>query len=202
MTYAVQEQGVWPYSVLGDFQDFEAKVPDLVRRVEIATTFKVGDRLLPPEETPQHLRIQRPDKRLRDIFVADRGAMVVSQSLHDLMEEMDPGRHQFLPLSIDNLRDGSVWYILNVYAKQDSIVDDKSEVEPYSWSKSNESMKMPSLGFGSGPLSVTFDTSVMTGLNVWREKRYNGRLFVSDAFMAAVARKNLTFFVLRQAGDI
>ncbi|MBL0375289.1 hypothetical protein JJB09_25060 [Rhizobium sp. KVB221] len=202
MTYAVQMASISPYFLLGDFQDFDVKVPDLERRVEISTTFKFGNRLLPPEETPQHLLLRRPGKRPRDLFVTHGGAMVISQSLRDLIEEMDPSCHQFLPLSIDNLQDGSAWYILNVYANQDSIIDEKSEVSRNIWSKGNESMKIPSLGFGSGPLSVTFKKSLMGGFNIWREERYVGYLFVSDGFEAALRQRGLTFSVLRKAKDI
>jgi len=202
MSFGIYAPLVEPYFVSGTFQDLESKVPDLDHRVEIAGIFKAGDRLLLPEETPQHLVLDRPGKHPRDIFQTHNGAMVVSQALRGLMEEMDPECHQFMPLTIDNLSDGKNWFILNVHAKQDSIVDEESDVEQRFESTGKEMMGIPSFGYETIPLKLTFRKSEMRDLNLWRERRYKGYLFCSDKFEEKIRNEKLKFFKFIQAREI
>lgn len=202
MSFCIYAPLVEPYFVSGTFQDLESKVPDLGHRVEIAGIFKSGDRLLLAEETPQHLLLSRPEKRPRDIFQTQNGAMVASHALRDVIEEMDPGRHQFLPLTIDNLHDGGAWFILNVHARQDSIVDEESDVKQRFESSGRELMSIPALEFEKLPLKLTFRKSEMSDLNIWRERRYKDYLFCSNSFEAEVGRRKLKFFKFRHAREI
>lgn len=191
-----------PHFVVGTFRDFASKVLDIDHRVEIAGIFKNGGRLLRPEEAPQHLMLNRPARSLRDVFQTENGAMVASQRLRDLVEELDPGCHQFLPIIIDNCSDGGTWFIFNVHAGQDSIVDEESDVEQRFESTGRELMSIPAFGYESLPARVTFRRSAMSSLNLWRERRYKGYLFCSDEFERQVGRRELKFFKFRAAVDI
>ncbi|MBB1247911.1 hypothetical protein H2O14_03305 [Rhizobium sp. G21] len=155
------------------------------------------------EETPEHLVLSKPRARLREIFTTHNGALIISEKLRALMEEMDPGVHQFMPISIDNHAEPGRWFILNIHAKQNSVVDDQSDVRQSSGSpKNHEIMFFRYFPAYKGHINATIDTSSLGGLHVWRERRYPGSLLVSDTFQAELKKRKIEFFELRKARDI
>jgi hypothetical protein len=204
MTYIVRFGTEAPHFIIATLTDFKTKVPDLHARVEVARVFKDGIRLLKPEETPEHMVLNKPKARLRDIFMTENGALIISEKLRALIEEMDPGMHQFMPISIDNLAELECWFILNVHARQDSVIDDQSDVRPNSGSR--DSNKIMYFEYFPAPkkghISATIDTTALGGLHVWRERRYPGSLLVSDAFQGELKKRKIEFFELRKARDI
>ena len=201
MVFGITMPPVAPYQVLGTFEDFESKVPELARRVEIATTFKNGDGRLRAEETPQRLRLHKPGQRLRDVFETYGGAMVVSHTVQDLIEKMDPGRHQLLPIYIVNDSGGKSWFILNVYASIDSIDDDKSDVRQRFSSSGRNLMSIPGLDYISRDIKLKFVDGFFSDLNLWREMRYKGYLFCSDEFYRVFRERRLDGFEFKHAKE-
>ena len=203
MTYIVRFGTEAPHFILATLTDFEEKVPDIHARVEVALVFKNGVRLLNQEETPEHLVLNKPRARLRDLFKTYSGALIVSEKLRALMEEMDPDVHQFMPISIDNRAEPGRWFILNVHVKQDSVVDDQSDVRPnFGSPDSHEIMYFEYFPAPKGHINATINTSALGGLHVWRERRYSNSLLVSDAFHAELKSRKIEYFELRKARDI
>ncbi|MBL0375290.1 hypothetical protein JJB09_25065 [Rhizobium sp. KVB221] len=184
--------------------DLGIKVPDIHARAKVAGVFKNGERLLKSEEAPEHLVLDKPRARLRDIFKTHNGALVVSEKLRALMEEMDPDLHQFMPVSIDNRVEPGRWFILNVHAKQDSVIDDQSDVRPNSGSPANshEIMYFKYFPAQKGHINATINSARLGGLHVWRERRYPDSLLVSDAFHAELKRRKIEFFEMRKAREV
>ncbi|MBB1247910.1 imm11 family protein [Rhizobium sp. G21] len=203
MTYIVRFGTEAPHFIIATLTDFETKVPDLHARVEVARVFKNGVRLLTVEETPEHLVLESPKARLRDIFKTASGALIISEKLQALMEEMDPGTHQFMPITIDNRAEPGRWFILNIHAKQNSVVDDQSDVrQSFGSPKNHEIMFFRYFPADKGHINATIDTSALGGLHVWRERRYPDSLLVSDAFQAELKKRKIEFFELRKARKI
>ena len=200
MPFIVEMTTNAPHFIIGDMSDFEKKVPDMRRRADISGVFRNDGQLLDPEETPEHLVLHRRGKAPpRDIFKTHGGAMVASDRLRLLMEEMDPGCHQFLPISIDNRPEFEPRYILNVHATKDTIIDDQSDVKPSWHTTGREKMHFTFPAHLKGPVQIAFSPAAMNGPHVWRERRYASSLIISDAFEAALREGKLAFFPLRKA---
>ena len=54
--------------------------------------------------------------------------------------------------------------------------------------------------FKGGWKTITLDQSKLSTLNMWREDRYPGPLFVSDAFQQELKARKLNFFKLAKTG--
>ena len=176
------------------------KVPDMHRRADISGLFIAGGQLLAPNETQEHLILHKKGKApLRDIFGTRSGAMIVSENLRLLMEELDPGCHQFLSLSIDNRPDAAPRYILNVHATKDSVIDDQSDVKPNPLSTGRDNMYFSYNSYDKGPRNIAFSAAALDGPHAWRERRYRHSLLISDAFATAINERQLRIFPMRQA---
>jgi len=105
----------------------------------------------------------------------------VSERFKDIIEEIDPGRHQFIPIKITDKGKSPIakpnWYILNVMERQESIVDELSKVKPMYGSEDTRE-RMSISPFNS---FVTMNASQLNrDVHLWREKRYNIEIFISD----------------------
>jgi hypothetical protein len=194
MTYVVNVKSSAPDIVLAVLADFEQKVPEVSRRAEISGVFRSGTRRLLPEEIPERLRLEQPLKNLRDIFISDGGVLIVSRALHDLLEEMDPGVHQFSPIAVERLSTAGERFVLNVYVKQDSIIDEQSNVRRHAGMPDNRDVMYINY-LPAGNVDITLDRSKLAKVNLWREKRYPGSLLLSDELNDELKRHDLKFFV-------
>lgn len=170
MTYIVRFRTGAPHFISATLTDFETKIPGIHARAEVARVFMNGTRLLKREETPEHLVLNKPRARLRDIFKTHNSALIVSEKLQALMEEMDPDLHQFMPISIDNRAESGRWFVLNVHTKQDSVVDDQSDVRPNFGSP--DSHEIMYFEYFSGQKKVTLTRRLI--LQRWEECTFGG----------------------------
>lgn len=105
----------------------------------------------------------------------------VSETAKAIIEHLDPGRHQFLPISLTNWFEkpieGEERYLVNVYSHQASIIDDLTNSKPVrGYEQTKEKMLLNYL-----VPKVTMDSkSLSSDIHLWREDRYLGDLFVSD----------------------
>jgi hypothetical protein len=201
MTYVAKAFPVnRPYFVLATLADFEEKVPDLNARAEVADAFSDGTRLLRSHEIPTRLRLDTPIKRVRDIFVSHSGVLIVSRALHDLLEEVDPGLHQFSPIAIELLPHAGEHFLLNVHHQQDSIIDEMSNVRRNAGMPDNRDVMYINFLPGGG-VDVTVDVSQLGKANLWREKRYPGSMLVSNPLRDETRRRGLKFFTLWKVAE-
>lgn len=139
----------------------------------------------PPEVMPRRVRLVRA-KTLYDWMTLLGGANLVSSRVKDAVEELDPGRHQFFPVVVED-KDGSArpeqHFIFNVVGRIDSIIEDRSNLSASgrgyveNWSYSRR----------VGPWQCALDTSIIGDRACWVEHRYGECWFVSDR-LAAVLR--------------
>lgn len=70
MTYVVEKCTEPPYFLIANSEDnYQLRVPSVVRRSEISGVYRNGRALLEPAETPTSLTLERPCKRLLDIYI-------------------------------------------------------------------------------------------------------------------------------------
>jgi hypothetical protein len=183
-----------PAFVLATWLDFKERVPDLHRRAEINDTFLFGNKVL-PEETPRRMRLVRRRKLLPDIFISQSSVTVISSRLRDVIEDLDPGVHQILPVTIEGPHDDNPErFILNVHLQQESIVDELSDVV-------RGFGTVMQINWGREQPIIVLDPSRLSDVNIWREKRYPGSLLVSDTLHNAMADAGIRFFKLCKTAD-
>jgi hypothetical protein len=165
--------------------------------LEISDIFKTGSGLLKSEELPKQARTYR--KALRDEFSSMSGVRIVSRAFRDLLEEMDPGVHQLLPLKIIFASRSETRFILNVHVAQDTVIDALSDVRKHP--NADNIMHFNFLRSGEGPVKVSINTASCGPCHLWREKRYPGSLLISDRLHEEIMRRKLRVFKMRKAID-
>jgi hypothetical protein len=200
MAYVVGPTNNAPHFLGGELIDFAEKVPSLERRAEVAQVFDDGTRLLQADEIPTHLLLDRPAKRFRDIFQSQDGILVISPALHDLLQQLDPGVHQFSPISLDHIPAAGPRFALNVHFKQDSIVDAKSSVRRNAGMPDNRNVMY--INFRPEGVDLVVDSSRLASVNLWRERRYPSSLLLSDRLHSEIVNRQLKFFPVIRVKEI
>ena len=142
---------------------------------------------IPAEVMPRRVRLARA-KTMSDWMLMRRGGDLVSSRVKDAVEELDPGRHQFFPVIVED-KDGSVraeqqHFIFNVVGRIDSIIAHRSNFNVVGQANTDN------WGYSRrvGPWQCALDVSVIDGRACWVERRWTDCWFVSDQ-LAAILRK-------------
>lgn len=210
MTYIVYNRQVGRDFVDGDCPEFEKRVFELGLGSEYSDVYSNGTRKLKQNEVPEELVLAKKTKLLPGGFETIASLFIVQDTVAKILENLDPGVHQFLPISL-RYKSRSVpegkYFVLNVTARQDSIVDDLSRVESVPLPKQihpyipgdHDPDRMKIIHFKK---SVTVDPGKQSGLNMWREKRYAGSYLISDAFFDALKARDLRLMGSFRAKDL
>ena len=94
-------------------------------------SWKSGN-VIPPEGVPKRLRITK-GKQIFDWLTVRGGGTLVSSAFKDAVEEIEPGQHQFFPVTVVDKAGGARperYFIFNVVGRIDSIIEEKSNLEP------------------------------------------------------------------------
>lgn len=151
---------------------------------------------IPPEVVPTRARILEGDA-LYDWRTVRGGPTLVSARFKDCVEELDPGRHGFFPLTVED-KNGVVmpgpYFLFNVVGRIDTIIEAQSNFNVLGRGQID--------GWGyeraRGPWKCTLDASVIGGWACWTELRYSGRWFVSDRLAALLRERGLSGFDLKE----
>ncbi|CUH76198.1 hypothetical protein TRM7557_00762 [Tritonibacter multivorans] len=158
----------------------------------LSSVFHYGLRELLEDEVPKRLIAKKIPQKWHDSFRVSDALSVVREPVKDIIERLDPGVHQFFPLTIETKRGKIIegpWFAMNVTARQDSVVMEQSSV--------NVNKRFPDelcSFFHDGEDRVTVDAGRQSGLHLWREQRFRGSLLGSDALMAELKAQKLRFF--------
>jgi hypothetical protein len=126
------------------------------------------------------------------------GPTLVSARFKDCVEELDPGRHGFFPLTVEDkkgvARPGP-YFLFNVVGCIESIIEAQSnfnvlgrgQVDRWEYERA------------AGPWKCTLDASVVGGRACWTELRYSGRWFVSDRLAELLRKRGLSGFDFKEA---
>lgn len=206
MTYFVVRPLRAPYQIYSDSTAWEAKVPDIDRRVHISEIWRKGTGLLNPLEMPESLQLERHRKSLPDVFFSDGGILICSSETKCILEEFDPGLHQFIPIRVI-LKNGQdapgERFILNVHHTLDTILDEKTKATKFTATLPDD----PSRYFMSLRLSaehscgVGVDKSKLTSAHLWREKAYRGIFMMSDSLNKRLGEAGIRFLKTIQANE-
>lgn len=148
-------------------------------RADWAKHFAVGRGEMNLAEMPRSIALQKVSN-LKPMFLA--GFWVVEKAVKEIIDEIDPERHQFIPIQLTTwtdrpLEDGK-WFLMNVYCHQASIIDGMTNAEPVpGYEETREKMLLDYL-----IPKITVDPAELSpDIHFWREDRYLRSLFMSDS---------------------
>lgn len=155
-----------------------------------------GVRKLQNDEVTKIYYLHYPLKRsLSDIFYISGGVFVVSLRLRQILEEFDPGLHQYFPIEIIQSNGKPVdddYFILHITLIKDTVFMDQPAVETIRYQdiemKSLDTMMAP-----IEPILVINGTSHQAG-NIWRAKGFESYYFISKALHDRMAKDDIYFF--------
>jgi hypothetical protein len=155
--------------------------------------------LIPAEVVPTRARITEGDA-LYDWRTVDGGPTLVSARFKDCIEALDPDRHGFFPLTVED-REGVVrpgpYFLFNVVGCIESIIEADSNFivngrgQVVNWAFER----------AAGPWKCAMDAAVIGDRACWTERRYRGRWFVSDRLAAELRERGLLGFELKEFCD-
>lgn len=147
-----------------------------------------------PKVVPKKARIIAGDA-IYDWRTVDGGAILVSSRFRDCIEELDPGRHQFFPISVED-RHGALkpgpYFLFNVVGYIDSIIEAQSSLKALGREVSEAWIYQREVG----PWQCAMDASIIGERACWTELHYGRRRFVSDRLAALFRQRKLTGFDL------
>ena len=149
---------------------------------------------IPPEVVPRRLRLTK-GKKMYDWLTLRGGGTLVSSRLKEVVEELDPGRHQFFPVVVEDKK-GAVqpgdFFIFNVVGRIESIIEDRSNF------KASGRGDIKNWGYERrvGPWQCVLDAAVIGGRACWIEHRYGGCWFISDGLATSLQERKLNGFYL------
>ncbi|MEP5758178.1 MAG: DUF1629 domain-containing protein [Litoreibacter sp.] len=198
MTYVFKPQ-IASNKIYSDAPEWKAQfpvfgVPEETSRkiIEIVDAWRFGARPSLLGETPKLLIAEKARKIWPDTFVATDALLVVSDPVRVVIERLDPGIHQFFPLTFQTKRgviiDGP-WFAVNVSAKQDSVVMEKSRIVRSKRFPETNNMFFEDAKDGD----VTVDPARLSNLNLWREARFTMSLLGSDTLVKEFKKQGLKF---------
>jgi len=183
--------------LVGDVEPMRA----FLRKQSSYGSFSVGRRI-PAELVPVHARMDK-GKRFYDCFNNFQFADGVSKRFKDLVEEIEPGVHQFFPVELF-LQDGVTPYgepfwLLNVATRVDAIALEHSNMY-----KQGEDGQFGPIDFEgmfnhlakyvekSGlPSLITVYKDRIAGRALWCDHRFGARTFCSEAMMAGMRAQGM-----------
>ena len=109
----------WKTQLLQDELDHE----DYDAKAAVAGVYKSGGRLLLSHEVPKLLKFEKPKPAVRSINQVENGAIVVDEVFKTVVEGLDPGVHQFIPLEVHYTKTPfeGLRYIWNIHVHCDEL---------------------------------------------------------------------------------
>ncbi|AXS39483.1 DUF1629 domain-containing protein [Breoghania sp. L-A4] len=176
--------------------DFNSREPIFEFEDEPKDKFRFGLSLgLPvgPRRLPTRFRETKGKKTLPDIF-AMPGLNAVSSRFRDLVEEFEPGVHQFFPLELyykNGERVEEEYFIFNCTVSFDSLLVKQSEV---TWLKLDEPAECPRVNV-RWRLKKVLSRPTIAGRHVWCGFRIRAAgIFVSDELHSRMKKMKLKYF--------
>jgi hypothetical protein len=207
MTFYVLVPLGTPYQISADNSDWHKKLSDVNRRATVSDIWMRGNGKLNPKEMPESLPLKKGPKSLPAVFFSNGGIVVCSGELKSIIEELDPGLHQFILIKVI-LKTGQdapgTHFILNVHHTLDTIVDEMTKSTKGSWTLPDDPKRHGRYLSEIAPKAgdVTVSRTKLTKTNLWREKAYPDIYMMSDLLHDRIKNAGMRFFKTVKAAEI
>lgn len=124
-------------------------------------------------------------------FASD-GALVVRGDFRKIIEDMDPGLHQFLDMPVflkyrkEKIPAKGDWFLLNVTHHQSTVDFERSSGLQQMSSTPHKMIAIPS--------KIVIDDGKLSGVNMWHEEGCMYALFISDRLHEAIKAAGIKFY--------
>jgi hypothetical protein len=150
--------------------------------------FQEGRELLHPEWVPEIFYLRKGPKKFSPI-ISFRGLFAVQREVVGLIEEFEPGVHQFVPITI--AKAGTMdalpaqYSLVNIGQMLHSVILDEKVLRVEYVAGSIFWMQR------LGDVPYLFKRSIVLGKHLWRDTGSKSLVFASDAFVQAVEDRNI-----------
>lgn len=154
-----------------------------------AYPYASGGVRLKEENVPREARVASQHRTLPD-FVTLPQAIGVSPAFRKIVEELEPGVHQFFPVTLC-ARSGELAHrqydLFNIVGKVDAVIEEKSDVK-----RIRSDLGSMVLHYTRAEPHLTLDAKLIVSRHVWRgDKDLHNQIFFSDELGERVARLNM-----------
>lgn len=150
--------------------------------------FKEGRRLAHPEWVPETFYLRKVPKKFSPIISLQR-QFAVQQIVVDLIEELEPGIHQFVPIKIALDQNGGPlpiqYFIVNICNLLKSVILDETSLKIENIDGSDYWSQR------TGSIPYLFNRDVISGKHLWRDAGAKTFIFASDTFVQEVEDRNI-----------
>ena len=136
---------------------------------------------------------EKPRKRIPDY--TDRwGLQFVSENFRQVVEELEPGLHEFFPFQLRNGKRGDPapqqYYVMNIMTQCDCIDYEQGGVSVDRRHDGSITYFSPERISHEG---MVLKSDIIVGKHLWRAKYLGGSFFISDDFMALYRKRKLQY---------
>jgi hypothetical protein len=154
---------------------------------------------IPPEVIPRRVRLKKA-KTMYDWMLLRGGGDLVSSRFRNAVEELDPGRHQFFPVVVED-KNGVArpdeFFMFNAVGRIDSIIEERSNLQ----ASGRGHVECWGYSRRVGPWQCTLDAAVIGDRACWIEHRYSLRVFISDRLADLLKKRKLHSFYLDEHSE-
>lgn len=126
-------------------------------------------------DIPNRAKLVTRHKTLTNILSVNN-CMAISTKIKKIIEMVEPGVHQYFPIELSWSGGVEVYYLINICNFIDSIIVDKSSILINKYRDGSVSYRDDITHADYKAL----DASQVSGLHLWREKKFRLYTFVSD----------------------
>lgn len=146
---------------------------------------------IPEDALPKQLFLVSGTSISEYIFAP--GSEVVSERFRRVVEEFDPGVHQFVPVEVlypdGRVHPGGPRFFMFLRNAVNAVHEDSGELEVMKGSRSLAAHETPIFIRGRTPFDV--DAKIVSHLGLWRDVRMSNYVFASDAFLARLRQEGI-----------
>ncbi|CUH81162.1 imm11 family protein [Tropicibacter naphthalenivorans] len=166
-------------------------------KLELWKEYHKGTAVIPDEIFPRSYHLAKAYKSLGDIFDVGFG-LCLSQEVKDILEGLEPGRHQIAPMDVISLTGEAVkgsYYLLRIRSILDAF--DAENSDPNCFTKAKSGLMRINGTSKDCAAGIALDPKVIEGHHLWRgffsaETGISGfDFYVSDSFHDAIAAAKL-----------
>ncbi|WP_131541756.1 imm11 family protein [Nioella sediminis] len=190
--------------IAGGFFEAKKPHPDWLKYNKVSIDLCDGTRQISEEEMPRELRMVEKCE-LPNMFMAYGGMWIVDSSARQIIEDLDPGLHQFFSINVQ-FPDGSSppgeWFSMNITTVRKTMIDAESAIKHLPPAKLPKKLPDGTITtyWSTGTSLIDFNAKRITvgpdaddGANLWREKGHQRDLILfSDKLHDALEAAGLT----------
>ena len=193
-----REQLAAYHATATDLEDCEKWVATYARRVTTKFHSEFGNPHEPPltpikpHEWPLVFKLRKPHKRLGSLIEMPNRILAVDDALKAIIEELEPGVHQFNPIKVLSSKREELWGKYHVLVISRFLTSFRPEQSSPELLK-KEGYPVPIFFIPQVYAQMAMSAAEIQNAHLWRERGAfgGGHIFISDTLQSAIADAGL-----------